>query len=217
MIFSSITKKPKIHSSAYVAPTATISGDVTIGAGCAILHGAIVTAEGAPITIGAESIIMENAVIKSSGGSALQHPVKIGDKCMIGPHAYISGATLANGVFVGSGARVYNAISLPANARVAPNEVRLPTGDFFENVFNIDKAQDAASKAAQTYAKFLRKTHAQDAQLDAHTNKPPERRRAGEEPPMTQSANVEGVMDAMMLELQEMEHRRQEAQKKKPR
>jgi hypothetical protein len=95
--------------------------------------------------------------------------------------------------------------------------VRLPTGDFFENVFNIDKAQDAASKAAQTYAKFLRKTHAQDAQLDAHTNKPPERRRAGEEPPMTQSANVEGVMDAMMLELQEMEHRRQEAQKKKPR
>jgi carbonic anhydrase/acetyltransferase-like protein (isoleucine patch superfamily) len=217
MIFSSITKKPKIHSSAYVAPTATISGDVTIGAGCAILHGAIVTAEGAPITIGAESIIMENAVIKSSGGSALQHPVKIGDKCMIGPHAYISGATLANGVYVGSGARVYNAISLPANARVAPNEVRLPTGDFFENVFNIDKAQDAASKAAQTYAKFLRKTHAQDAQLDAHTNKPPERRRAGEEPPMTQSANVEGVMDAMMLELQEMEHRRQEAQKKKPR
>ena len=33
MILSSGTKKPKIHSSAYVAPTATISGDVTIGAG----------------------------------------------------------------------------------------------------------------------------------------------------------------------------------------
>ena len=31
MIFSSSTKKPKIHSSAYVAPTATIGGDVTIG------------------------------------------------------------------------------------------------------------------------------------------------------------------------------------------
>ena len=33
MILSSGTKKPKIHPSAYVAPTATISGDVTIGAG----------------------------------------------------------------------------------------------------------------------------------------------------------------------------------------
>ena len=31
MILSSGSKKPKIHSTAYVAPTATISGDVTIG------------------------------------------------------------------------------------------------------------------------------------------------------------------------------------------
>lgn len=214
MIFSSSTKKPKIHSSAYVAPTATISGDVTIGAGCAILHGAIVTSEGAPVTIGAETVVMENAVIKSSGGSALAHPVKIGDRCIIGPHAYVSGATLANGVYVGGGARIYNAVSLAANARIAPNEVRLPQGDFFENVFNIDKSADASAKAAETYAKFLRRTHAQDAQLDAHTNKAPERRRAGEEPPMQQNANVEGVMDAMMLELQEMEQRRQDAVKK---
>lgn len=214
MIFSSGTKKPKIHSTAYVAPTATISGDVTIGAGCAVLHGAIVTAEGAPVTIGAESIVMENAVVKSSGGSALKHPVKIGDRCVIGPHAFVSGATLANGVFVGSGARIYNAMSLGENARVAPNEVRLPSGDFFENVFNIDKAPDAGAQAAETYAKFLRKTHAQDAQLDAHANRVPERRRLGDEPPMQQTANVEVVMDAMMLELQEMEIRRQEAGKK---
>ena len=39
MILSSGTKKPKIHSSAYVAPTATICGDVTIGAGCACCTG----------------------------------------------------------------------------------------------------------------------------------------------------------------------------------
>lgn len=217
MIFSSGTKKPKIHSTAYVASTATIGGDVTIGPGCAILHGAIVTAEGAPIAIGAECVVMENAVVKSSGGSALQHPVTIGDRCIVGPHAFISGATLANGVYVGSGARIYNAVSLAANARVAPNEVRQPSGDFFENVFNIDRSPDASAKAAQAYAKFLRKTHAQDAQLDAHANKAPERRRLGDEPPMQQSANVEGVMDAMMLELQEMEQRRQDAKKDKRR
>ncbi len=50
MILSSGTKKPKIHSSAYVAPTATIAGDVTIGADCAVLHGAVIIAEGAPVT-----------------------------------------------------------------------------------------------------------------------------------------------------------------------
>lgn len=213
MIFSSTTKTPKIHSTAYVAPTATISGDVTIGPGCAILHGAIITAEGSSVTIGAECVVMENAIVKSSGGSALQHPVKIGDRCIVGPHAYISGATLANGVYVGSGARIYNAVSLAVNARVAPNEVRLPSGDFFENVFNIDAAVDASSRAAEAYAKFLRKVHAQDAQLDAHANKVPERRRLGDEPPMQQSANVEGVMDAMMVELAEMEQTRREAKR----
>ncbi len=52
MILSSGTKKPKIHSSAYVAPGAVIGGDVTIGPGCAMLHGAVITSEGAPVTIG---------------------------------------------------------------------------------------------------------------------------------------------------------------------
>jgi carbonic anhydrase/acetyltransferase-like protein (isoleucine patch superfamily) len=216
MIFSSSTKKPKIHSTAHVAPTATISGDVTIGPGCAILHGAVVTAEGAPISIGAETIVMENAVVKSSGGSALQHPVTIGDRCIIGPHAFVSGATLANGVYVSSGARVYNGVKLGPNTHLAPNEVRNPDGDFFEAVFNIESTPGACARAAEAYSKFLRKTHAQDSQLDAHANQAPQRRRAGEEPPMQQNADVEGVVDAMMLELQEMELRRQEALKKKP-
>ena len=70
MILSSGTKKPKIHSSAYVAPTATISGDVTVGASCAILHGAIVVAEGAPVTIGADTVVMENAVSKPAAGAS---------------------------------------------------------------------------------------------------------------------------------------------------
>ena len=53
MILSSGTKRPKIHSSAYVAPTATVAGEVTIGAESAVLHGAVITSEGAPVAIGA--------------------------------------------------------------------------------------------------------------------------------------------------------------------
>lgn len=215
MILSSGTKKPKIHPSTYVAPTATISGDVTVGADCAILHGAVIASEGAPVTISSNCVVMENAVVKASGGSATQFPAKIGERCIIGPHAYVVGATLETGCMLGSGAAVYNGVTLKAHTRLNDGEARRPTGDFIENIFNIEQSPDAAAKAAQTYAQFLRKAHAQDTVLDAHANKAPVRR-SGEEPAPQQMTEVDTVVDAMMLELQEMEQRRQESLKKKP-
>ena len=215
MILSSGTKKPKIHPSTYVAPTATISGDVTIGADCAILHGAVIAAEGAPVTIGTNCVVMENAVVKASGGSATQFVAKIGDRCIIGPHAYVVGATIEGGCMLGAGAAVYNGVTLKAHTHLADGESRRPVGNFIENVFNIEQSPDAGAKAAQTYAQFLRKAHAQDTVLDAHANRAPVRR-SGEEPPKQQTTEVDTVVDAMMLELQEMEQRRQESMKKKP-
>lgn len=216
MMFSSNTKKPQIHASAYVAPTAIISGEVTIGAGCAILHGAVISAEGAPLVIGGECVVMEHAVIKSSGGTATRFPTTIGDNCIVGPHAFVVGATIGKGCFIASGARVSNGVTLEKNTRLAPNEARQPKGDFFETVFNLEESPDVAAKAAHTYAKFLRKTHAQDATI-ADTSKPAGRRNMPTEEPPQAVPEVEGVVDAMMLELQEMEHIRQEALKKKKR
>ena len=109
MILANGTKRPKIHSSAYIAPTAVISGEVTIGAECAILHGAVVAAEGAPISIGAHCVVMEHAVLKS----VAKQPLKLGDECLIGPHATVIGLTLASG------------------SRLPANEVRMPAGDPF--------------------------------------------------------------------------------------
>jgi carbonic anhydrase/acetyltransferase-like protein (isoleucine patch superfamily) len=238
MILSSGTKRPTIHSSAYVAPTATIAGDVTIGAESAVLHGAVITAEGAPVTIGAHTVIMENAVVKASGGSALKFPCSIGDRCIVGPHAYVVGASLANGCFVASGARILNKARVKAGesvpilhiaygdpATIAPPE-RAPEihakPDFYADVFNLEPGDDVRARAADTYAKFLRKTHAQDATLEEHRNVKPAaalgsargKLRAGEEPPPTQATQVDKVVDVMMLELEEMEQRRQAAIKR---
>ncbi len=57
-------KRPRVAPSAYVAPTAMICGDVTIGEGVRVLFGAVVVAEGGRVDIGAECIIMEHAVIR---------------------------------------------------------------------------------------------------------------------------------------------------------
>jgi hypothetical protein len=86
--------------------------------------------------------------------------------------------------------------------------------DFFADVFNLEAGDDARARAAETYAKFLRKAHAQDAALEEHRNVKPPPRRSGEEPPQTQATQVDKVVDVMMLELEEMEHRRQQAIKR---
>jgi len=203
MILSSGTKRPKIHSSAYVAPTAVVAGDVTIGAESAVLHG---------------------AVIKASGGRALQFPSTIGDRCIVGPQACVVGATVGNGCFIAGGARIFNGATLADGSGVAHGEVigageRVSSSDaqdqHLRDIFNVDSGDDVRARAAETYAKFLRKTHAQDTALEEHRNvKPPARRRSADEPPPTQATEVDKVVDVMMLELEEMEQRRQAAIKR---
>jgi len=200
MILSSGTKKPKIHASAYVAPTATIAGDVTVGEESAILHGAVVTAEGAAITIGAHSVIMENAVLKAGGGNASAHPLTIGERCIVGPHAYLVGATIGNGCSVAAGAQILNGAELEDGKSTSANEVVA--------------GERVRPESAESYAAFLRKTHAADALIEQHRTAKSPPRRSGEEPPPTQVAEVDKVVDVMMLELEEMEHRRQQAIKR---
>ena len=205
MILASGNKRPKIHSTAYIAPTAIISGDVNIGQGCAILHGAIVTSEGAPITIGNDCVVMEHAVIKSSGGEATKHPVKIADACLIGPHALIAGATLQQGAYIGAGAKIYNAVTIEKNGRVQPNEVKLPKGGFFENVYNLDQEPNVGENAAKKYSEFLRSQHAKDQSLDAHQNVAPGARQSAKDDSLKAPVEADSMVDAMMLELQEQE------------
>ncbi len=119
MIVSSGTKKPAVHASAYVAPSATLSGEVTIEEGCAVLFGAVISAEGAPIVIGANTVVMENAVLKSSGGKAMQFPLEVGESCIIGPGAYVVGATLDPGCFIAAGAKIFNGARVGEQTSVA--------------------------------------------------------------------------------------------------
>ena len=51
MLISHKGKKPEVHSLAYIAPTATICGDVTIGPNCRVMHGASIIAEGGKIIL----------------------------------------------------------------------------------------------------------------------------------------------------------------------
>ncbi len=114
MQFEHLGARPRIHPDAVVSPTAVISGDVEIGPGCQVLHGAVVTAEGGPITLGSHVIVMENALIRASAA----HAVHIGSHVLVGPTASISGATVGDEVFLATGIRVFNGARIGDRAEV---------------------------------------------------------------------------------------------------
>ena len=110
---------PSVHPEAYVAPTAVLSGQVSVGAGSCIMHGAVLAAEGGPVQVGAGCVIMENAVLRGTP----RHRLRIGDRVLAGPHAQLTGCTLADEVFLAGGAMVLPGAHLGRAASVAAGAV----------------------------------------------------------------------------------------------
>jgi carbonic anhydrase/acetyltransferase-like protein (isoleucine patch superfamily) len=122
-------KVPRIHPSAYIAPTATICGDISIGANSRVLFGAVIVAEGGPVDIGSDCIIMEQAVIRGTAG----FPTRLGNAVLVGPRSYLTGCMVENDVFLATGVTIFNGAHLGTRAEVRINGVvhirtRLPAG-----------------------------------------------------------------------------------------
>lgn len=88
----------------FVAPNATVIGDVTLTAKVSIWFGAVVRGDKDRIVIGEGSNIQDNCVVHTSAG----HPVIIGSNVSVGHGAILHGCTLSDRVLVGMGAVVLN-------------------------------------------------------------------------------------------------------------
>jgi carbonic anhydrase/acetyltransferase-like protein (isoleucine patch superfamily) len=97
-------KRPSIDPTAYVAPTAVICGDVTIGPRTHVSYGAVIEAHGAPVRIGTQCVVRENLNIRSTN----QDGVEIGDYVLIGPHASLKGRTVEDECFLATGVRIFH-------------------------------------------------------------------------------------------------------------
>ena len=104
MIYELDGVRPRIHEGAWIAPTASVIGNVTVGPGASIWFGAVLRGDGEPIEIGEESNVQDNAVIHTDPGC----PTTIGARCTIGHKAIVHGCTILEESLIGMGATVLN-------------------------------------------------------------------------------------------------------------
>jgi gamma-carbonic anhydrase len=112
-------KLPVVDTTAYVAPTAVLCGDVHVGVDARILFGAVLTAEDGRIEVGARCVIMEHAVVRGRAG----HPVRIGDDVLVGPHAHLNGTVVGAGCFLATGSALFPGSRLGRGVEVRINGV----------------------------------------------------------------------------------------------
>jgi carbonic anhydrase/acetyltransferase-like protein (isoleucine patch superfamily) len=115
---------PRIDPSARVAPTASVVGDVTVGAGCYVDYGVVIASSGPPVVLGEGVSVLANAVIRSVGGHGRPaFPVRIGDESIIAPQAALAGCEIAEHCYLATAVVVLQGARVGRGSRVAVGAV----------------------------------------------------------------------------------------------
>lgn len=101
-----------VHPTAFVATTATLVGDVTVGQHSSIWFGAVLRADLAPIVVGTHSSIQDGAVVHVDDNS----PTRIGNHVTVGHGAIVHGCTIDDNVLIGIRAVVLSRAHIGANS-----------------------------------------------------------------------------------------------------
>ncbi|MEE4608449.1 MAG: gamma carbonic anhydrase family protein [Desulfobacteraceae bacterium] len=122
-------KTPTMGTDVFIAPTAVVIGDVTIGDGSSIWYGTVLRGDMAPIRIGAETNIQDLTMIHTDYG----HPAIVGDRVSVGHRAVVHGCRVDDEALVGIGAVVLNGAVVGRGSVVAAGSVvregqRVPPG-----------------------------------------------------------------------------------------
>ncbi len=140
--------QPRVAASAFLAPTASVIGDVEIGAGSSVWFGAVVRGDVHHIRIGARTNVQDLSVVHVNHSGI---PALLGDEIMIGHACVIHACTLESRCFIGMGAVLMDNAVVETGAMVAAGALvtpgrRVPAGELW----------------AGTPARFVRKVRADE-------------------------------------------------------
>jgi carbonic anhydrase/acetyltransferase-like protein (isoleucine patch superfamily) len=141
-LFSFEGLMPRVHDTAFVAPTATLVGDVIVEEGASVWYGAVIRADYAPVIIRAGANVQDNAVVHGPPGlttdvgagatiahNCVVHGATLGEECLIANSSVVlDGATIGDKALVAAGSVVPAGAPIPAGmpAAGAPAALKRP-------------------------------------------------------------------------------------------
>lgn len=117
-----LRKSPDTASALWVAASATIVGDVTLGLRSSVFYGAVLRGDIARIVVGEGSNIQDNAVVHLADDL----DAMIGSWCTVGHSAIVHACTIEDECLIGMGATVLDGARIGARSMVAAGAVVTP-------------------------------------------------------------------------------------------
>jgi carbonic anhydrase/acetyltransferase-like protein (isoleucine patch superfamily) len=114
-----LRQSPRIHESAWVAPSADIIGDVGLHESASGWFSAVLRGDIQSISVGARSNIQDGVVVHVENDRG----VVIGESVTIGHRAVIHGCTIESGVLIGMGAIILNGAVIQSGAAIGAGTV----------------------------------------------------------------------------------------------
>ncbi|GLK17398.1 gamma carbonic anhydrase family protein [Herbiconiux flava] len=121
LIISVGGKTPVVDAEAWIAPTATVIGEVRLAEGSSVFYGAVLRADGDRIELGPGSNLQDNVVVHVDPG----HPALIGSGVSVGHNAVLHGCTIEDDSLIGMNATVLNGAVIGTGSLVAAGAVVL--------------------------------------------------------------------------------------------
>lgn len=112
-LFSFEGKSPVVHPGAFVAPTATLIGDVTVEDGASIWYGVVIRADICTVVVRAGTNVQDNSVLHAAPGETLS----------VGPNATIGHGCVVHCREVGEQALIGNSSTLLDGASIGPGSL----------------------------------------------------------------------------------------------
>jgi carbonic anhydrase/acetyltransferase-like protein (isoleucine patch superfamily) len=167
-------KAPLIDPTAFVAPGATLIGDVEVGPEASIWYNCVLRGDMNKIRIGARTNIQDGSVIHVDpprpGGPDEGFAALIGEDVLIGHMAMVHGCTLHDRAFVGLGAIVMDGCVIEGDAMLAAGAMltqgkRIPAGQLWAGrpakyVRDLTEADLAGMRMGVAHYVALAKRHA---------------------------------------------------------
>jgi len=148
-------KAPEVHPTAFVAPTATLVGEVVVEEGASVWYGAVIRADYSPVTIRAGANVQDGSVLHGPPGM----PTEVGRGATVAHLCLVHGAVIGEGALVANGCTVLDGARIGARTMIAAHSLVAANAEIPDEVLAAGSPAVVKRPIAGTPAEFWVQTN----------------------------------------------------------